>query len=58
LAGKGVTVYNPQGQLIEQIPIPEDWTANVCFGGKKKDLLFITASKSVYTLQMNVKGVQ
>lgn len=58
LAGKGVTVYNPQGQLIEQIPIPESWTANVCFGGKKKDLLFITASKSIYTLQMNVKGVQ
>jgi gluconolactonase len=58
LAGKGITVYNPEGKLIEQIPIPEDWTANVCFGGKKKDLLFITASKSVYTLQMNVKGVQ
>ena len=58
LAGKGITVYNPQGELIEQISIPEDWTANVCFGGKKKDLLFITASKSIYTLQMNVKGVQ
>ena len=57
-AGKGVTVYNPQGQLIEQIPIAESWTANVCFGGKNKDLLFITASKSIYTLQMNVKGFQ
>ena len=58
LAGKGVTVYNPQGELIEQIPIPENWTANVCFGGKDKSTLFITASKSVYTLQMDVKGVQ
>lgn len=58
LAGKGVTVYNPKGRMIEQIPIPEGWTANVCFGGKEKDLLFITASKSIYTLQMNVKGVQ
>ncbi|MEO9003462.1 MAG: SMP-30/gluconolactonase/LRE family protein [Ginsengibacter sp.] len=58
LAGKGVTVYNPKGQIIEQIPIPESWTANVCFGGKEKDILFITASKSIYTLQMTVKGVQ
>lgn len=58
LAGKGITVYNPKGQMIEQIPIPEGWTANVCFGGKEKDILFITASKSIYTLQMNVKGVQ
>ncbi|MEO8962093.1 MAG: SMP-30/gluconolactonase/LRE family protein [Ginsengibacter sp.] len=58
LAGKGVTVYNPKGQMIEQISIPEGWTANVCFGGKEKDILFITASKSIYTLQMNLKGVQ
>ncbi len=58
LAGKGVAVYNSQGQLIEQIPIPESWTANVCFGGKKKNLLFITASKSIYILQMSVTGVQ
>ena len=57
LTGKGVTVYNPAGKLIEQIDIPEPWTANVCFGGKKRDLLFITASKSVYRLQMKVKGV-
>lgn len=58
LAGKGVTVYNPEGKLLEYIPIPEEWTANVCFGGKDKNLLFITASKSIYILKMNVKGVQ
>jgi gluconolactonase len=58
LAGKGITVYNPQGQLIEYISIPENWTANVCFGGRDKNTLFITASKSIYTLQMNVKGAQ
>jgi hypothetical protein len=29
--------------------IPEKWTSNVTFGGKNNDVLFITASKSVYT---------
>ena len=38
-------------------PIPEDWTANVCFGGRERNILFITASKSVYTLKMLVHGV-
>ncbi len=58
LTGKGVTVFNPAGQQIEHIDIPEDWTANLCFGGKDRKTLFITASKSVYTLQMNVRGVK
>lgn len=57
LTGKGVTVYNPQGKLIEHIDVPGGWTANVCFGGKKRNVLFITASKAVYTLKMKVKGV-
>ncbi|MDJ1498007.1 SMP-30/gluconolactonase/LRE family protein [Cytophagaceae bacterium DM2B3-1] len=58
LTGNGVTVYNKEGQKIEHIPIQAKWTANVCFGGKEKNLLFITASESVYTLKMQVKGVQ
>jgi len=58
LTGKGVTVYNPDGEKIMNIPINEPWTANVCFGGKDRHLLFITASKSVYGLKMKVKGVQ
>ncbi len=58
LTGNGVTVYNPEGDKIEYIAIPEDWTANVCFGGKEKNNLFITASKSLYILPMKVKGVQ
>jgi gluconolactonase len=56
LTGKGVTVYSPQGEKIEHIEVPSGWTANLCFGGKNKDLLFITASESVYTLKMKVKG--
>lgn len=58
LTGQGVTVYNPEGKQIEHIDIPASWTANVCFGGKNRDILFITASESVYTLNMQVKGVQ
>jgi gluconolactonase len=57
-AGNGVTVYNAQGQKITHIPIPEKWTANLCFGGKNRDILFITASTAVYTLRMRVKGIE
>lgn len=56
LTGRGVTVFNSQGEKIETINIDAPWTANVCFGGKDRKTLFITASKSVYTLKMNVKG--
>jgi len=58
LTGKGVTIFNPDGVQIENIPIPEGWTANVCFGGKDRHLLFITASKSVYGIKMKVKGIR
>lgn len=56
LTGKGVSVYNPKGEKIEHISIPEPWTANVTFGGENRDILFITASKTIYTLKMKVKG--
>jgi gluconolactonase len=56
LTGKGVTVFDKSGARVSQIDIPEGWTANVCFGGKDKDTLFITASKAVYTLKMNTRA--
>jgi gluconolactonase len=52
-----VWVYNSKGELIKEIDFPEA-PANVCFGGKKRNILFVTARKGVYTLKMNVKGVQ
>lgn len=58
LTGKGVTIYNHYGERIGHIDIPEPWTANLCFGGKDKDILFITASTAIYTLKMNVMGVE
>jgi gluconolactonase len=57
LTGNGVTIFNPQGVKIGFIAIPEPWTANICFGGKNRDVLFITASKAIYTFQMKVKGL-
>ncbi len=57
ITGQGVTVFNPEGKKIINIPLP-GWTANVCFGGVNRDLLFITSNISVYTLQMKVKGSQ
>ncbi|WP_294267641.1 SMP-30/gluconolactonase/LRE family protein [uncultured Chryseobacterium sp.] len=58
LTGKGVYVFNKEGKKIYHIPIDEEWTGNIAFGGKNKDVLFITASKSVYTLPTRVKGVK
>ncbi len=57
LTGKGVTVFNKKGKKIEHIEINEPWTANVCFGGKDRHTLFITASKGLYGLKMSVQGV-
>jgi len=52
-----IWVYNSKGELIQEIDFPEK-PANVCFGGKKRNILFVTARTGVYTLKMNVKGVQ
>jgi gluconolactonase len=52
-----VSVFDPSGKKIEHIEVAEDWTANVCFGGKDRQMLFITASKSLYGLRMKVSGV-
>lgn len=57
MCGKGVTIVNPKGEKIGHIDIDEPWTANICFGGRDKNILFMTASKAVYVLKMNVKGV-
>jgi gluconolactonase len=47
-----------KGEKIQVIEVPSKWTANLCFGGKKKNILFIAASESVYTIEMSVHGVE
>lgn len=56
LTGKGVMVFNAEGDQIAQIDVPEEWTANVTFGGKDRKTLFITARDSIYGLDMAVRG--
>lgn len=51
-----VWVYSPEGELTEEIEVPES-PSNVVFGGKNRKTLFITARASVYTIEMKVKGV-
>ena len=57
LTGKGVTVFDKTGTKIKHIDVAEDWTGNVCFGGKDRHTLFITASRGLYAMRMRVKGV-
>lgn len=57
LTGKGVTVFDKTGRLIGNIAVPENWTANVCFGGKNRKILYITASKGLYRIHTRNKGV-
>ena len=55
LGYSGVTVWSPVGKLIGRIRLPEG-CANVCFGGPKRDHLFMTASQSLYMLKVNIQG--
>ncbi len=57
LTGKGVFIYSPTGLLIGHIEVNEPWTSNVCFGGKDRSDLFITASTAIYRIPMRTKGV-
>lgn len=58
ITGDGVTVFDKTGTQIAHFPVHKGWTANVCFGGKNRDMLFITAETAVYGLKMKVKGVK
>lgn len=58
LTGRGVLVFDPSGKQIDHIEVPESWTANVSFGGADRQTLFITASKGLYSVRLNVKGAK
>jgi sugar lactone lactonase YvrE len=51
-----VLVYDTSGNLVETIVVPEE-TTNVCFGGIERQTLYITTKASVYSIEMNVKGL-
>ena len=51
----GVFVFSPDGTRIGHIALPE-CCANVCFGGLKRNRLFMAASQSIYTIYVNTQG--
>ena len=56
-AGDGVHCINPAGRLLGKILVPEV-VSNVCFGGRAKHVLYITATTSIYKISLNAKGIQ
>ena len=54
-AGEGVLVVAPDGDTIGAIRLPER-CANVCFGGARRNRLFMTASQSLYAVYVGVQG--
>jgi gluconolactonase len=51
----GVLVFNPEGKRIGKILLPER-SANLCFGGLRRNRLFMAASHSLYSLYVNTQG--
>jgi gluconolactonase len=51
----GVRIFNPSGHPIGHISLPER-SANVCFGGRWRNRLFMAASHSLYALYVNTQG--
>ncbi len=56
-AGDGVHCYDPDGSLIGKILVPER-VSNLCFGGLKRNRLFITASASLYSVLLPTSGAK
>jgi gluconolactonase len=52
----GVMVFAPGGKPIGRLRLPER-CANLCFGGLKRDRLFMAASQSIYSLYVHAQGV-
>jgi len=51
----GVHIFTPEGERIGQILLPET-CSNICFGGPKRNRLFMTASQSLYAVYVNTQG--
>ena len=56
-AADGVHCFAPDGTLLGKILIPQT-VSNICFGGYKKNRLFITATQSVYSIYTTTNGAQ
>ncbi|MGH9382747.1 MAG: SMP-30/gluconolactonase/LRE family protein [Vicinamibacterales bacterium] len=52
----GVTAWTPEGKLLGRIRLPEV-CGNLCFGGPKRNRLFMAASQSLYAVYVNTQGM-
>jgi gluconolactonase len=52
----GVSIFNPEGKLIGRVDLPER-CANLCFGGRHRNRLFMCGSTSMFSLYVNTQGV-
>jgi len=55
VTGGGVSVYDKAGKKLADLAVPEG-ASNMCFGGKDRKTLFITAQKGLYAISMRVAG--
>lgn len=53
----GVQILNPQGKMIGKIRLPKE-TANLTFGGKDNNVLFICSSDSIWAIKLNTQGAK
>ncbi|MBN9315656.1 MAG: SMP-30/gluconolactonase/LRE family protein [Devosia sp.] len=56
-AGRSVECYLPDGNLIGRIALPET-VSNCCFGGPKRNVLYMTGTTSLYSIRLMVNGAK
>ena len=56
-AGKAIKCFNPNNQLIGQLLVPE-LVSNLEFGGKEGNILYVTATSSLYSIELNQVGAK
>ena len=56
-AGKAIKCFNPQNELIGQLIVPE-LVSNLEFGGKEGNILYVTATSSLYSMELNQIGAK
>jgi gluconolactonase len=56
-AGDGVHCHAPDGDLLGKVLIPES-VANLCFGGAKRNRMFICGTTSLYAVYLNTRGAR
>ena len=53
-----IYVFSPAGQLIQQIPIPQDTLTNLAFGGPDMKTLYVTAGNTLFKVPMRIAGTR